>query len=148
VRAAQQHLQGLLPQLAKAAGLRKAEYVTIQHQGEYLVELPADRRDVPQGWEKVCTTKKVARWATSCYAPKSSAGSVVTGIPPRLPPPAPCLPPKRTTSWACVPALAHWGSADTLLPLRLRLHEPDAEAQGHWRGRAGLAPRLPRLHQA
>lgn len=47
------HLQELLPKLAAAAGVRALSYVSIQNQGNYLVELPAARTDVPAGWDKV-----------------------------------------------------------------------------------------------
>lgn len=53
VAAAEAHLQALLPKLAAAAGVRSCSYVTIQNQGTYLVELPADFARVPAGWEKV-----------------------------------------------------------------------------------------------
>lgn len=53
VAAAEAHLQGLLPQLASSAGVRSLSYVSIQNQGNYLVELPAARADVPDGWQKV-----------------------------------------------------------------------------------------------
>jgi hypothetical protein len=52
VAAAEAHLQGLLPSLAATAGVAVLEYVSIQNQGNYLVELPAARTTVPQGWEK------------------------------------------------------------------------------------------------
>ncbi len=61
VVAAEQHLQQLLPQLARTAGVRKLEYRSVQNQGDYLIELPAERKDVPRGWERVTTTKKVCR---------------------------------------------------------------------------------------
>jgi hypothetical protein len=53
VAAAESHLQELLPKLAAAAGVRGLSYVSIQNQGNYLVELPAARTDVPPGWDKV-----------------------------------------------------------------------------------------------
>lgn len=53
VAAAEQHLQALLPRLAKAAGVPSLSYVTIQNQGSFLVELPAGRTNVPAGWQKV-----------------------------------------------------------------------------------------------
>jgi hypothetical protein len=53
VAAAEVHLQGLLPRLASAAGVSSLSYVAIQNQGAYMVELPASRTSVPQGWEKV-----------------------------------------------------------------------------------------------
>jgi DNA mismatch repair protein MSH3 len=68
--AAEAHLRGLLPQLAQAAGVGRLQYVSIQNQGDWLVELPAERTAVPQGWEKVCSTKKVARY----HAPEVKAG--------------------------------------------------------------------------
>lgn len=51
---AERHLQELLPKLAATAGVRTLSYVTIQNQGNYLLELPAARTDVPKGWDKVC----------------------------------------------------------------------------------------------
>lgn len=65
VSAAEAHLQSLLPRLARAAGVGRLSYVSVQNQGDFLLELPADRASVPQGWVKVCATKKVqrARWA-------------------------------------------------------------------------------------
>jgi hypothetical protein len=53
VAAAERHLQELLPQLASAAKVARLSYVTVQNQGDYLVELPAARTDVPHGWAKV-----------------------------------------------------------------------------------------------
>jgi hypothetical protein len=53
VAAAEAHLQALLPRLASAAGVSSLSYVAIQNQGSYMVELPASRTSVPQGWEKV-----------------------------------------------------------------------------------------------
>lgn len=53
VASAEAHLQALLPQLASTAGVRSLSYVSIQNQGNYLVELPAVRTDVPAGWQKV-----------------------------------------------------------------------------------------------
>lgn len=53
VAAAEAHLQALLPQLASTAGVRALSYVSIQNQGNFLVELPAARTDVPAGWQKV-----------------------------------------------------------------------------------------------
>jgi hypothetical protein len=51
---AERHLHELLPKLAATAGVRTLSYVTIQNQGNYLLELPAARTDVPKGWDKVC----------------------------------------------------------------------------------------------
>ncbi len=53
VSAAEAHLEALLPKLASTAGVRSLSYVSIQNQGNYLVELPAARTDVPAGWQKV-----------------------------------------------------------------------------------------------
>lgn len=53
VAAAEEHLQQLLPKLAATAGVASLSYTTIQNQGSYLVELPATRTNVPQGWDKV-----------------------------------------------------------------------------------------------
>lgn len=53
VSGAEAHLQELLPKLAASARVRSLSYVSIQNQGNYLVELPAARTDVPKGWDKV-----------------------------------------------------------------------------------------------
>eukprot|EP00879_Flechtneria_rotunda_P029922 GHRR01032389.1.p1 GENE.GHRR01032389.1~~GHRR01032389.1.p1 ORF type:complete len:502 (+),score=204.36 GHRR01032389.1:576-2081(+) len=62
VSAAELHLQNLLPKLAAVAGVPSLSYVSIQNQGNYMVELPASRMEVPQGWGKVCGTKQVCRY--------------------------------------------------------------------------------------
>ena len=41
-------LSGLLPVLRKQLGLPRLEYVSVQNQGDYLVEVPAERKDVPR----------------------------------------------------------------------------------------------------
>jgi hypothetical protein len=82
VAAAEAHLQGLLPRLASAAGVSSLSYVAIQNQGSYMVELPASRTSVPQGWEKVLfhlpliicgtndvhSTVRVASWWSCCIS--------------------------------------------------------------------------------
>lgn len=50
---AEHHLQQLLPSLCRAAGVRHLEYITIQNQGTYLLELPTEHKKIPPGWEKV-----------------------------------------------------------------------------------------------
>ena len=83
---AEAHLQGLLPQLARSAGVGRLSYVSIQNQGDWLVELPADRTSVPAGWEKVCSTKKVGVVAgctasITCLWQKLAAAPVANTIP-------------------------------------------------------------------
>jgi hypothetical protein len=56
---AERHLQELLPKLAATAGVRTLSYVTIQNQGNYLLEMAA-RTDVPKGWDKVCWREAAA----------------------------------------------------------------------------------------
>ncbi len=41
-------LEGLLPGLKKQLGLPRLAYISLANQGDYLVEVPADRRDVPK----------------------------------------------------------------------------------------------------
>ena len=41
-------LQALLPALRKQLRLPRLEYVSIQNQGDWMIEVPADRRDIPQ----------------------------------------------------------------------------------------------------
>ena len=41
-------LEGLLPGLRKQLGLPRLAYISLANQGDYLVEVPADRRDVPK----------------------------------------------------------------------------------------------------
>ncbi|KXZ50487.1 hypothetical protein GPECTOR_16g662 [Gonium pectorale] len=53
VRAAEEHLQSLLPSLARAVGLPTLSYTTIQNQGTHLVEVPVEaERRVPRAWHK------------------------------------------------------------------------------------------------
>lgn len=40
-------LQGLLPGLRKQLRLPRLEYVSVQNQGDWMIEVPADRRDIP-----------------------------------------------------------------------------------------------------
>lgn len=39
---------GLLPVLRRTLGLPRLDYVSVQNQGDYLIEVPADRTDVPK----------------------------------------------------------------------------------------------------
>ena len=41
-------LSGLLPVLRKQLRLPRLEYVSLVNQGDYLVEVPSDRRDIPK----------------------------------------------------------------------------------------------------
>lgn len=72
VSSAESHLQGLLPQLAAAAGVPSLSYVSVQNQGNWMVELPATRTDIPQGWEKVGS--RVADMYTHTPTPMHSTG--------------------------------------------------------------------------
>ncbi len=38
----------LLPVLRKALRLPRLDYVSVQNQGDYLIEVPAERKDVPR----------------------------------------------------------------------------------------------------
>lgn len=40
-------MQALLPALRKQLRLPRLEYVSIQNQGDWMIEVPADRRDIP-----------------------------------------------------------------------------------------------------
>ena len=42
------HLQGLLPALRKQLRLPRLEYVSIVNQGDYMIEVPAERSDIPR----------------------------------------------------------------------------------------------------
>ncbi|CAL8467013.1 g6549 [Coccomyxa elongata] len=55
-------LVNLLPVLRKALRLPRLDYVSVQNQGDFLIEVPAERKDVPREWEKVSGTKKVNRY--------------------------------------------------------------------------------------
>jgi DNA mismatch repair protein MSH3 len=46
--AAERQLSGLLPPLRRQLGLPRLEYVSVQNQGDYLIEVPAERKDVPR----------------------------------------------------------------------------------------------------
>lgn len=65
---AEAHLQGLLPQLAAAAGVSRLSYVSIMNQGSWLIELPATRADVPAGWEKVSLSLRESAGETGARA--------------------------------------------------------------------------------
>ncbi|CAD7699127.1 unnamed protein product [Ostreobium quekettii] len=62
VKAAEAGLQDLLPRLSRQIGVPCLQYVSIQNQGDFLVELPSDFRGSLPNWEKVCSTKKVNRY--------------------------------------------------------------------------------------
>ncbi|KAK9916549.1 hypothetical protein WJX75_003960 [Coccomyxa subellipsoidea] len=55
-------LAKLLPVLRKTLRLPRLEYVSVQNQGDFLIEVPADRKDIPREWEKISGTKKVNRF--------------------------------------------------------------------------------------
>ncbi|KAK9810008.1 hypothetical protein WJX72_003290 [[Myrmecia] bisecta] len=55
-------LQGQLPLLRKRLRLPRLEFVSITNQADYLIEVPAERTDVPKDWQKICSTKKVHRY--------------------------------------------------------------------------------------
>lgn len=38
----------LLPVLRKTLGLPRLDYVSVQNQGDFLIEVPADRQDIPR----------------------------------------------------------------------------------------------------
>ncbi|KAK9814927.1 hypothetical protein WJX73_002195 [Symbiochloris irregularis] len=62
VDASKDALQALLPPLRKQLRMPRLEYVSVQNQGDWMIEVPADRRDIPPDWEKVCSTKKTNRF--------------------------------------------------------------------------------------
>lgn len=41
-------LQGLLPELRKRLRLPRLDFVSVQNQGTYLIEVPVERKDVPK----------------------------------------------------------------------------------------------------
>lgn len=51
---AEAELEGLLPALRRLLGLPRLAYISLANQGDYLIEVPADRRDVPK---VVCLTQ-------------------------------------------------------------------------------------------
>lgn len=56
-------LQELRPMLAKSLGVASLEYVKIQHQGDYLIEVPVQlEKRVPSTWVRVSSTKKMLRF--------------------------------------------------------------------------------------
>jgi DNA mismatch repair protein MSH3 len=63
VAAAEAALAALLPELAKELGVRSVEYVSLNNQGDYLVQAPAalDAR-APRAWERVSKTQKFVRF--------------------------------------------------------------------------------------
>lgn len=61
--AAEAALAALLPRLAAQLGVRSLGYVSLQNQGDYLVEVPQDLVPrVPRDWLRVSATKKAARY--------------------------------------------------------------------------------------
>ncbi|KAL0026611.1 hypothetical protein WJX77_010338 [Trebouxia sp. C0004] len=62
VTAAQSNLQQILVAMRKVLHLPRLEYVSIQNQADFLIEVPVQVTDVPKGWEKVCSTKKMNRF--------------------------------------------------------------------------------------
>ncbi len=63
VAAAEAALAALLPELATELGVRSVEYVSLNNQGDYLVQAPAalDTR-APRAWERVSKTQKFVRF--------------------------------------------------------------------------------------
>ena len=56
-------LDNLRPYLAKRLNAKSVEYVSIQNQGDYLVEIAPDlERRVPSNWERVSSTKRAIRF--------------------------------------------------------------------------------------
>ncbi len=56
-------LEDLKPALAKSLGVASVEYVKIQNQGEYLIEVPVNmEKRVPSCWVRVSSTKKMLRF--------------------------------------------------------------------------------------
>lgn len=56
-------LENLKPVLAKSLGVASVEYVAIQNQGEYLIEVPVNmEKRVPSCWVRVSSTKKMVRF--------------------------------------------------------------------------------------
>ena len=41
-------LEGLLPGLRRQLGLPRLAYISLANQGDYLIEVPAERRDIPK----------------------------------------------------------------------------------------------------
>lgn len=58
-------LDALLPELARIAKLRSLYFVSVQNQGDFLVEVPLEC-SVPKDWVRVTATKKVARYQPPC----------------------------------------------------------------------------------
>lgn len=60
---ARNHLDSLLPDLARALNVRSLSYVNVTNQGNYLVEVPVElEKRVPKQWQRVSSTKKVLRY--------------------------------------------------------------------------------------
>lgn len=56
-------LEDLKPMLARSLGVASIDYVTIQNQGEYLIEVPVNmEKRVPSCWVRVSSTKKMQRF--------------------------------------------------------------------------------------
>lgn len=63
VVAAEATLSALRPVLAEMLNVKKVEYVHVQNQGDYLVEVPVElEKRAPKAWEKISSTKKVVRF--------------------------------------------------------------------------------------
>jgi DNA mismatch repair protein MSH3 len=60
---ARNHLDSLLPNLARALNVRSVSYVNVTNQGNYLVEVPVElEKRAPKQWQRVSSTKKVLRY--------------------------------------------------------------------------------------
>ena len=56
-------LQDIKSALASSLGLDRVDYVSLQNQGEYLIEVPTSmEKQVPSSWIKVSSTKKMLRY--------------------------------------------------------------------------------------
>eukprot|EP00890_Picochlorum_soloecismus_P001707 jgi/Picsp_1/2537/NSC_00768-R1_dna mismatch repair protein len=56
-------LQDIKPVLASSLGLDRVDYVSLQNQGEYLIEIPTSmEKRIPSTWIKVSSTKKMLRY--------------------------------------------------------------------------------------
>jgi DNA mismatch repair protein MSH3 len=63
VAAAERALEALRPALAAALGVRAVAYVSLQNQGDFLVEVALDmEKRAPRDWERVSSTKKFVRF--------------------------------------------------------------------------------------
>lgn len=63
LHSAKQALLDLLPGYASVLKLKKLTYVSINNQGDYMLEVPVDLTSrVPKEWQRLSSTKKVARY--------------------------------------------------------------------------------------